>query len=266
MPSILKRYRAFLIDIDGVLVRGSQPIARSAEALTQLQQAAHTVLLSNNSTRSRADLAEYLQSIGFSVSPDNALVSGSIAAAYLFKLDGPTTVWCIGETGLRKELESAGHRLAQTPADAAWVVAGLHRSITYDDLTDALHAFQAGARFLATNDDASFPTERGLIPGAGAIIGALAGMGYAPSVVVGKPSPIAFDVALSHLGLPAGDVLMIGDRLDTDIVGGCNAGLETALLLSGVTTRSVLDSSDASPTWIADDLHALVRGQAMRNA
>ena len=261
-PFCLDRYRGFLVDIDGVLLRGTQPIGGSIQALAHLQQCGPTVLLSNNSTRSRADLAAHLTALGFTVSPEHALVSSSIAAEYLLATEGRTAVWCFGEEGLRSEVLTAGHTLAPAPHEAAWVVAGMDRHLTYQDLTNALHALRSGARLLATNTDATYPTTEGLIPGAGAIIGALTGMGYPPAIVVGKPSKIAFDVALLRLGLAAGDALMIGDRIDTDIVGARDAGIHTALLLSGVTGRQEL-IGDNKPTWVANDLTALVRGDAL---
>ncbi|MEW5826547.1 MAG: HAD-IIA family hydrolase [Candidatus Bipolaricaulota bacterium] len=257
-------YRAFLVDIDGVLTRGSAGLPGAAEALRALESAAPTLLLSNNSTRSRRELAQHLQALGFSVDPAGVLPSSTLAAHYLLQEIGPTRVWVVGEAGLREELVAAGHEVAARPEDAAWLIVGMDRNLTYKTLDAALHAMLAGARFLATNEDATFPTSDGVVPGAGAIVGALRGMGFAPHAVMGKPSPHALEIALRKLGRPPEQVLMIGDRLDTDIAGAAAAGMDSALVLCGVTREADVPRSAAGPTWIAADLAALVRGDARR--
>jgi HAD superfamily hydrolase (TIGR01450 family) len=158
-------------------------------------------------------------------------------------------------------MKLAGHRLAARPEDATWVVAGIDRDVTYAKLAQALRALVGGARILATNEDATFPTADGLVPGAGAIVGALRGMGFAAQHVVGKPSPVAFEVALDLLGLPANRVLMIGDRLDTDIAGAQAAGLDSALVLSGVDSLRDIARSGVHPTWIAASFADLCAGK-----
>jgi 4-nitrophenyl phosphatase len=257
-PDVLSRYSGFLVDIDGVLVRGDRPLEGAAEALSHLRARGRTLLLTNNSSRSCAVLASDLTELGFRVDPSDVLPSARIAADHLANEVGFVRFWVIGEAGLTEELQKAGHRRADRPADAEWLIAGIDRHISYDTLADALTALMAGARFLGTNNDPTFPGPDGILPGAGAILGAIAGMGYPPEATVGKPSEIAFRAALRLLDLDPSSVLMIGDRLETDVVGAREAEIDTALVLTGIADRAAIGHSRIQPTWIAESLHALV--------
>jgi HAD superfamily hydrolase (TIGR01450 family) len=258
---VLARYGAFLVDVDGVLTRGRDALPGAVEAFAALQDLGRALVLTNNSTRSRTELAEHLGTLGFAVSSDDVLGSAFLAARYLARHYGPVSVWVLGEDGVRDEMLLSGHRLAARPEGATWVVAGMDRDVTYAKLSQALRALVGGARILATNEDATFPTASGLVPGAGAIVGALRGMGFAAEHVVGKPSPAAFEVALDTLGLPANRVLMIGDRLDTDIAGAKAAGLDSALVLSGVDSLDDIARGGVHPTWIAASFADLCAGK-----
>ncbi len=259
----LNAYDAYLLDVDGVLVRDSEPISAAAAALASLNEAGRVCLLTNNSTRSREQHAEQLNRLGFDVRTDQVLSSSYLAAEYLRDAHGLVSVWVIGEDGLRDELLAAGHRLANRPEVADAVVVGMDRRITYDGLASALSALRNGARFIATNEDATFPTPDGVQPGAGAMVGALRGMGFSPGAVIGKPSPIALQMALGRLDAAPERVVMIGDRLETDILGGRTAGLDTALVLSGISSREDVGRFGIRPTWIAEDVAALVRGNVI---
>ena len=248
------------MDVDGVLVRGAKPLPGAIDALAALRRRGSILLLSNNSTASRDAAAAKLRSLGFAVSVEDIIPSSFVAARYLLETHGAVTVWPVGEIGLRAELELAGHRIAQRPEDAQWVVAGMDRYIDYAGLDRALQALLHGARFLATNRDPTFPADGALHPGAGAIIGALEGAGFPPEAVIGKPSPVAFHVAIERMGIDPERILMVGDRLETDIEGGQRAGLDTALVLTGVTTHKILERSTLRPTWVAADLVVLARG------
>jgi len=261
---LIDAYDAYLLDVDGLLVRDSAPISGAAAALATLNEAGRVCLLTNNSTRSRRQHAEQLVRLGFDVRTDQVLSSSYLAAEYLRDAHGLASVWVIGERGLRDELLAAGHRLADRPEVADTVVVGMDRGISYGSLADGLRALRSGARFIATNDDATFPTPGGVQPGAGAMVGALRGMGFAPSAVIGKPSPIAFRMALRALGASSERVVVIGDRLETDIQGGHDAGLDTVLVLSGISSREDIDAFRIRPTWIAEDLAALVQGVVSR--
>jgi HAD superfamily hydrolase (TIGR01450 family) len=259
--AILGRYSAFLVDVDGVLTRGGDALPGAVEGFGTLRARGRALVLTNNSTRSRGELADHLEKLGFAVSPDDILGSAFLAARYLALHYGPVDVWVLGEDGVRDEMLLSGHRLASRPEGATWVVAGMDRDVTYDKFAQALRALVGGAKILATNEDATFPTAGGLVPGAGAIVGALRGMGFAAEHVVGKPSPVAFEVALDLLGLPASRVLMIGDRLDTDIAGAQAAGLDSALVLSGIDSLDGIARGGVHPTWIAASFADLCAGR-----
>jgi len=255
----LSEYHAFILDVDGVLVRGGEPIAGSVEGMRCLQAMGRVVLLTNNSARSRAQTSERLAGMGFLVRPEDVISTSFMAAQVLSQGGVPRRVFVLGEEGLREELAAAGHDIV--PRDGAdWLVAGICWGLSYDLLSDALAMLSAGARFLATNRDATFPTPTGEGPGAGAIVGAIEGMGYAPEVVVGKPCGLGYRLALERLGVPASEVLMIGDRLETDILGARRAGIPSALVLSGVTTVEEIAEKGIRPTWVADNLKAASDG------
>jgi len=263
---LLDTYDAFLLDVDGVLVHDTEAIGGAVSALARIQDAGSVYLLTNNSTRSREEHAERLSRLGFSVNSGEILPSSYLAAEYLLEATGAISIWTIGEEGLRAELAAAGHRLADAPDAADALVVGMDRSLAYDGLASALVALRSGARFIAANEDATFPTPKGPLPGAGAMVGALRGMGFAPDVVIGKPSAIAFRIALARLEVPRERVVMIGDRLETDILGGRDAGIDTALLLSGISSEADIERVGIRPTWVAEDLAALARGVAHRTS
>lgn len=258
----LDPYRGFLLDLDGVLVRGRSVLPGAADALVALRRRGPVALLTNNSTQSRLTAARKLSERGLPVSAEEVIPSCYVAAHHLREEIGAVRFWYLGEEGIATEMALAGHRHVE-PAQAEWVVVGMDRALTYDKLSHALQALLAGARLLATNRDPTYPTETGLIPGAGAVVGALEGMGFPPELVVGKPSPIAYRVALTALGIGPAEALMIGDRLETDILGAQGVGMDTALVLSGISTGEDIARTGIQPTWVAPDLSTLVRGKVL---
>jgi len=261
----LENYRAFLVDLDGVLVRGGEPLPGAAEAAGQLKrlgrysESGHKVVVfSNNSTRSRRGFAAWLSGLGFAIGPEEIVNSAYIVAQHILKLAGPSAVFIVGEEGLKEELELAGHRLA-LPEEAEFLVVGMDRELSYKKLARALLALLRGARFIAANADPTFPTLRGLLPGAGVVVGAIEGMGFPPDEIVGKPEQVAFEVAMAVTGVnDSRECLLIGDRLETDILGAERAGLDSVLVLTGVTKQEDLEKSEIRPTWVAESLAALV--------
>jgi HAD superfamily hydrolase (TIGR01450 family) len=259
---VLSHYSAFLVDVDGVLTCGRAALPGAAAALAALRSFGRPLVFTNNSTRSRDELAEHLMSLGFDVGAEDVIGSAFLAARYLSLHFGPSAVWILGEDGVRWEMAAAGHRVVENPTEASWVVVGMDRRATYEKLALALRAALNGARVLATNEDATFPTASGLVPGAGALVGALRGMGFPPEVVVGKPSPAAFEVALDVLGVGPDRILVIGDRLETDIAGARAAGLDSVLVLTGVSSADEARRSAVPPAWIAESLSELCAGRA----
>lgn len=253
---MLDRYAGFVLDIDGVVVRGGEALPGAASAIARLRSVGKIVFLTNNSTRPAGVVAERLRRLGVDVREEEIVTSSWIAGTLLYRLAGSAAVLVVGEPGLGAELIRTGHRLSNS-SDAEWVVVGMDRELTYDCLASALRALRNGASLLATNMDPTFPGERGELPGAGAMVGALRGMGYEPRAVAGKPERIALDHALERLEVPRSDVLVIGDRLETDILGATNAEMDSALVLTGVTSEEMLAGGDVHPTWVCASLEAL---------
>ena len=263
LSNLLDRYRIFLLDIDGVLVRGGEPIPGAAEAVQALQSRGDVLLLSNNSSRSRVGVAEHLREQGFAFQPEKVVPSSYVVARYLLEKEGPLAVWTIGVVGLAEELALAGHQIVP-PEKADWLVVGVCWNFRYPMLAEALRFLLDGGRHIATNKDGTYPTPDGPKPGAGAMVGALEGMGFAPYAVIGKPSEIPYRIALEQVDVPKEAVLTIGDRLETDILGAQNAGIDSALVLTGISTREDIGGQEIRPTWIAEDLAALARGELQR--
>ncbi len=248
-----------LIDLDGVVYTGREAIAGGAAFLAEARgRGVKFLLVTNNSTTSPELIAERLQGMRIDVLPKEILTSAQAAAAHVRALCGPgARVRIIGEAGL---VEAAGEQGLCLVDDAEsrvdCVLAGLDRAFSYAKLTSATRAIRQGARFVVTNADALLPVEGGqVIPGAGSIMAAIqTATGVAP-VVVGKPEAGLFQHGLRRLGgLSPEQVAMIGDRLDTDIVGGHRAGLRTILVLSGVTTLVQVHAASCQPDAIAPDL------------
>jgi len=253
-PEDLARYRGFLLDVDGVLVRDRTPLPGAVEAVLALRARGPVLFLSNNSTLSRRGYAEKLSELGLTVGAADVLNSAHLAARYLSQAEGRASAFVVGEAGLQQELEAAGHRLT---AAGAWLVTGMDRALDYAKLARGLQVLLRGGRWIATNADGTYPARDGLMPGAGSVVGAFRGMGFEPEQIVGKPSRYCLDAALALLGLPRGEALLIGDRLDSDIAGAREAGVDSLLVLTGVTDRAGLARSPLQPTYVLDDLAAL---------
>jgi len=247
-----------LIDLDGVLVHSSHPVQGAAEAFNRLRERRKTLIFSNNSTRSREDFADQLGEMGLSVKAEEIVNSAHIVSRYIEEEWGLSDVFTIGEGGLNKELEFIGHRLVPA-SEAEFVVAGMDRKLTYEKLNEALTALTRGAKFIATNLDGTYPTPEGAAPGAGAIVGAIEGMGYPPLKTVGKPSPISVRIALEEAETKAENCLLVGDRLETDILAAERAGIDSVLVLTGVSAREEIEERGIRPTYVVDELEDLLR-------
>ena len=255
---LLARARGFIVDLDGVLYRGMEPVAGAPQFIDALRQTATpTLLLTNNSVRTPALYLEKLAPMGIHVEADQILTSGEATALYLCRVapEG-ARVFLIGEEGVRAELASRGFVLRHN-ADVDYVVVGFDRSVSYRDLAVATRAIRAGAGFIGTNPDKTFPSETGLMPGNGALLAAIEAATDVAPLVIGKPSAAIFELALQRLGTEAHDTVMIGDRLDTDIVGARQAGLMTILVLSGVTQPEHLADASVRPDMVYDDVAAV---------
>ncbi len=250
----LARYRGVVLDLDGVVVLGDQGIAGAAEAVSRVRAAGcGVVFATNNASRTAGEVAALLRSARIPAE-DGEVVTSAMAAAEL--LDAGTRCLVIGMEGLRWALARRGMVEVREPAEAEAVVVGLDREVTYDDLRRGALALRAGARFVAANRDPTLPTPEGLWPGAGALVAALVTASDREPEVAGKPHAPLFRAAAEHL--PAGPLLMVGDRHDTDIAGAAALGWDTALVLSGVTSAEQAATADPAPTYLSPSLATLI--------
>lgn len=243
---------AVLCDLDGVLYRGSKPVPGAPEALERLLDSGVQVFfITNNSTRTpEATAAKITELTGVDIGGDQVLTSSQAAVTMLDDSDGPVLV--VGELGLSEVVDAAGHRVTSDPMEARSVVVGLTRSLTYEIIAGAMQAILNGARFIATNDDTTFPTEDGLAPGCGAIVAAIAAATDTSPEVAGKPNPAMRDLIRSKIEAQA---WIIGDRLDTDIaLAHGEDGWRSVLVLTGISGREVAGDAD----HVVDDFPAAV--------
>jgi glycerol-1-phosphatase len=254
---IADTYDAFLLDLDGVLYRGDRPIANAPEAVRALRALGKRLaFVTNNSSRTPEAVVAHLASVGVVAEPAEVETSALTTAAMLRERSVQTAA-VIGEEGLRTALASAGIEIVPADARPGAVVVGWDRRVTYDDLRDASLAVQRGATLFASNDDVSYPAPDGYTwPGAGAILAALEAATGIDAVVFGKPNAPILRAALERAG--GGLPLVVGDRLETDIDGAADAGWDSALVLTGISTRADVASAHHEPTYILDDLSALL--------
>lgn len=251
--------KAFIIDMDGVLYRGQERLPGARAFLDTLQHRdAPYVLLTNNSTRTVAQYVEKLNSMDIDVPSDRIMTSALATALYLADLAEPgTPMYMIGMDGLEEALREQGFVL--TDESPEYVVVGMDTYLTYEKLSMATLAIRAGAAFIGTNPDRTIPSERGLEPGAGAILAAIEAATDVPPQLVGKPQPGVFEAALRDLKTLPEETAVLGDRLETDVMGGARVGLRTILVLTGATkSRDDLSDTDVEPDMICESLEELL--------
>jgi 4-nitrophenyl phosphatase len=249
--------RGLLVDLDGVVYHGDRVIPGAPPFFRFLRRRGIPFLLTtNNSTLLPNQYVEKVARMGIEVAESEVLASADATAAYLRQQapDG-ARVFVIGESGLKRAIEEVGLTLAET--DAQFVVVGLDRDLTYQKLTTAVRLLRAGAAFVGPNPDTTLPTDDGIIPGAGSFQALLTAATGVRPLIIGKPEPTMLVLGSERLGLTPAETAIIGDRLDTDIVGGYRAGLQTLLVLTGVSTREEADAADPRPDWVFEDLPAL---------
>ncbi|MCI3924708.1 HAD-IIA family hydrolase [Paenibacillus sp. TRM 82003] len=255
----LNKVDGFLIDIDGTVFRGSQPIEGAIETIAWLKRIGKKVaLVSNRGNISREMCRARFRQFGLDLHTEDIVLSSSVIASFIHRYYASNLVWTLGDTGLREELLSWGVRQARKPEDADWLIVTLHETITYRDLNDAFRAVRSGARIVATNRDRSFPGEDGECIDVAGMVGAIeAATGKSVELVAGKPSTLMADAALTAVGLPADQCLMIGDSLESDIALGNRHGMLTALVLSGSSTREHTLANPMKPNYIWESLAEL---------
>ena len=255
-----------IIDMDGVLWRGPQWLPGVKEFFDQQRRMERRfMIVTNNATASAAGTASRLAAIDVELQLDEVLTSSMATAQYLREhCPEVSKIYPIGEAVLRSTLTEAGFTLLDTADEAQAVVVGFDREISWHKLKEAAIAIERGARFIGTNPDPSFPVPEGLAPGNGAFVGALQLTTNVTPMIVGKPEPLLYQQAAAAMGLDPAQILVIGDRLGTDILGAIRAGMDSALLLTGVTTAAQAQVDEIQASWTFSDLPALT--QALEHA
>ena len=250
-----KTRRGVILDLDGTVYRGDRLIPGSRKTIQWLKDHdCPLVYISNKPLNTRADYAEKLTSLGIPTCPEDVIHSSQALIRFLADAMPEAVIFAIGEEPLLDELR-ASFRLSDDIQEIDAVVASFDRTFEYRKLNIAFQAIKRGARFLATNADVTCPVEGGEIPDAGAVIAALeACTKKQVEVVAGKPSQLIVDIGLKKLDLPASSCIIVGDRLETDILMGQQADLTTALVLTGVTTLKDLDTSLIKPDFILESI------------
>lgn len=242
----------FLVDMDGVLYRGDTPVPGMQDFLKKLTlEGVPHLFLTNNSSMTPQQYTEKLGRMGAATAPERILTSALVTASSLARVATPDDqILMLGHEGLRRALLQAGLRLTERYEEATYVVAGIDRDLYWKKLAAATLAIRRGARFWGTNGDRTFPTERGLEPGAGAVLAFLEAAGGVTPRIFGKPEHAMFDEALRRLGTTRERTAMIGDRYETDIVGASRAGLVTIAVTSGVYDHGHFESQTPPPDAI----------------
>ena len=252
--------RGWLFDLDGTIYRGDEVVPGAAETVAAVRADGRRVaFLSNKPLQTRADYARKLTGLGVPAVPDDVINSSLVLARHLATLDPGAPLFVIGEPPLMAELRAHGFEV-RPDHRVRWVVIAFDRTFDYAKLNTALQAVRQGARLIATNPDRTCPTEDGEIPDCAGMTAAVEAVtGAQVDVVVGKPSPIILDVALARLGVPPADAVIVGDRIETDIVMGKRLGLATVLVLSGVTREDDPRIAEIAPDLVLPSIRDLLR-------
>lgn len=249
-------YQHYLMDMDGVLVRGRTAIPGAAGFIARLNQAGlEYLVLTNNPMYTPRDLAHRLQTAGLNV-PEQRIFTSAIATARFLQAQMPQgKAFVIGESGLTDAIHRIDYVITDHEPD--YVVLGETHGYNVTNITQAIRLIVKGARFVATNPDPSGPSEEGIVPACGAMAALIEKASGVAPFFVGKPNPLMMRSALNFLGVHSEDTVMIGDRMDTDIIAGVNSGMETILVLTGVTRADEVDRFPYRPNAIVDSIAAV---------
>lgn len=254
----LKEKHAFICDMDGVIYHGNrliQGVRRFVDWLKQEQK--KFLFLTNSSERSLQELQQKLKRLGVEVEPGHFYTSALATASFLATHKPGGTAYVIGEAGLINALYEVGYSMNDINPD--YVVVGETRSYSFEKIEKATNLVMAGAKLVGTNPDLTDPVEKGLAPATGALIAPIELATGRQAYFVGKPNPMMMRHALKRLGCQRAETIVIGDRMDTDVIAGINADIDTVLVLSGVTTREDLKRFAYHPRYILNDVGDIPR-------
>ncbi len=251
--------KSYLIDMDGVIVRGSELIPGADDFIRRLhQRKIKFLILTNNPIYTPKDLHYRLQRLGLDVTPDHLFTSALATASFLKAQMPSATAFALGESGLTEALHDAGFILTDHNPD--YVVLGETNAYSYGNITQAVRLIKRGARFIATNPDTAGPSETGLVPACGAVAALIQAATDVAPYFVGKPNPLMMRSALRFLNEHSENAVMVGDNMLTDIRCGMESGLETVLVLTGITAREMVDQFPYRPTRIVESVAELENG------
>ncbi|MBN1119843.1 MAG: HAD-IIA family hydrolase [Anaerolineae bacterium] len=259
----LKTLKTLLIDGDGVLYRGKEPVPGLGRFFDVLNdRGINWALLTNNATRTLDKHAAKLTGLGIETLEEQVFSSASVTATYLSEILEPgAEIYVVGEEGVLDTLAAAGFKVLtgeiEPVNNVAAVVGSIDREVTYSKVAIASRLIRRGAPFIGTNPDRTFPTPNGLYPGAGTILAAIAAASDQEPTIIGKPEKTIFEVAMKHFNAEESSTAMLGDRLETDILGGIRAGIGTIAVLSGVATTTQIEESDYKPDLVFDSIAEL---------
>ncbi|MEK3779108.1 MULTISPECIES: HAD-IIA family hydrolase [unclassified Paenibacillus] len=264
----MDHFSGYIFDLDGTIYLGPEAIEGAVETVRYLQGLNKRLLfLTNKTIDSRENYLKKLGKLGIRVELDNILNPALVTIHYLHKHHPGAKVYVIGEPILKQELLDNGITFASAPEETDVVVVSWDRDFHYKHLDFAYQSIKRGAAVIATHPDRTCPMPGGDIPDCGGMIGAIEGTtGMKITTVMGKPSVLTALTALDILGVKAEECLMTGDRLETDIRMGNQAGMSTALVLTGVSTSEDLKDSDVKPTYILDSVHDIYRSRTVKEA
>lgn len=249
----MKQYDGYLIDLDGTMYRGLEKIQEAVDFVKELKERQIPYLfVTNNSTALREQMAEKLNDFGVPCEPKGVITTSTAAASFLTSEYEGKKLYVIGEDGLFKTLQEEGFVLDETSPDH--VIIGLDRTIDYEKLAKACLAVRNGATFISTNEDIALPSERGFLPGNGALTSVITVSTGVEPIFIGKPQPLIVEMALKQLGLTKEQAIMVGDNYNTDILAGIRAGVDTLLVYTGVTKLEHLRNVEQPPTYQINSL------------
>jgi len=245
--------KSYILDMDGVLVSGRTMIHGADAFIKRLEKrGARYLVLTNNPIYTPGDLAHRLHTIGLDIPAERIFTSARATARFLKRQRPNGTAFVVGESGLTTAIHDAGYVITDTNPD--YVVLGETLSYTMELITKAMRLVADGARFIATNPDATGPSEGGITPACGAMAALIEKATGVSPFFVGKPNPLMMRTALNYLDVHSEDTVMVGDRMDTDIIAGVESGMETILVLTGVTRREMVDRFPYVPTQIVESV------------
>lgn len=249
----MENNRNYLVDMDGVLISGDTVIPGADQFVKRLNESQGKYLvLTNNPIYTAKDLAHNLKKMGLEVPPELIFTSAMATAQFLQKQRPNGTAYVIGESGLTSAMHEAGYII--TEHDPDYVVLGETSAFSLENLTKGIRLIIDGARFVATNPDPSGPTAMGIVPACGAVAAMIEKATGVSPFFIGKPNPLMVRTALNYLGVHSEETIIVGDRMDTDIIGGVQNGMDSILVLTGVTKPEQIERYSYIPTFVYDSV------------